>query len=253
MKGLLERARDRRARTSTRPRRRRSRRRRRSARSGDDRAQDDPCAVLGRARHPAGQSRPVPRRGRRPSSRSSRSIRSTSTSRCRSSSVAELRVGAAGAVAAADDLAIADSRGRSRPSIPSSIRATRNVQVQATLAQPGRQAASRHVRADERRDRRDRARSSRSRRPPSATRRTAIRSSSSRTEGPERRDLPRRAPAVREARRRDAAIRWRSLSGLKAGEEVVTSGVFKLRNGAAVQVNNKVQPGNNPTPKPENS
>jgi membrane fusion protein (multidrug efflux system) len=43
------------------------------------------------------------------------------------------------------------------------------------------------------------------------------------------------------------------LSGVHAGEEVVTSGVFKLRNGAAVVVNNKVQPGNNQTPKPENS
>jgi membrane fusion protein (multidrug efflux system) len=43
------------------------------------------------------------------------------------------------------------------------------------------------------------------------------------------------------------------VSGLNTGEEVVTSGVFKLRNGAAVQVNNKVQPGNNPTPKPEDS
>jgi membrane fusion protein (multidrug efflux system) len=42
-------------------------------------------------------------------------------------------------------------------------------------------------------------------------------------------------------------------SGIKPGEEIVTSGVFKLRNGAAVVVNNKVQPGNNPTPKPENS
>jgi len=42
-------------------------------------------------------------------------------------------------------------------------------------------------------------------------------------------------------------------SGLQKGEEVVTSGVFKLRNGAAVQVNNKTQPGNNPAPKPEDS
>lgn len=42
-------------------------------------------------------------------------------------------------------------------------------------------------------------------------------------------------------------------SGVKPGEEVVTSGVFKLRNGAAVQVNNKIQPGNNPAPKPEES
>ena len=43
------------------------------------------------------------------------------------------------------------------------------------------------------------------------------------------------------------------LSGVKPGEEVVTSGVFKLRNGAAVLVNNEVQPGNNPAPKPEDS
>ncbi len=42
-------------------------------------------------------------------------------------------------------------------------------------------------------------------------------------------------------------------SGVNPGEEVATSGVFKLRNGAAVYVNNKVQPGNNPAPKPENS
>jgi membrane fusion protein, multidrug efflux system len=43
------------------------------------------------------------------------------------------------------------------------------------------------------------------------------------------------------------------LSGLKAGEEVVTSGAFKLRNGAAVRVNNEIQPGNNPAPKPEDN
>jgi membrane fusion protein (multidrug efflux system) len=43
------------------------------------------------------------------------------------------------------------------------------------------------------------------------------------------------------------------LSGVKAGEEVVTSGVFRLRNGAAVVVNNTVRPSNSPTPKPENS
>jgi len=42
-------------------------------------------------------------------------------------------------------------------------------------------------------------------------------------------------------------------SGVKPGETVVTSGVFKLRNGAAVQVNNQAQPGNNPAPKPEDS
>jgi membrane fusion protein (multidrug efflux system) len=43
------------------------------------------------------------------------------------------------------------------------------------------------------------------------------------------------------------------ISGIKPGEEIVTSGVFKLRNGAAVAVNNKVQPGNNPAPRPEDN
>jgi membrane fusion protein, multidrug efflux system len=43
------------------------------------------------------------------------------------------------------------------------------------------------------------------------------------------------------------------ISGVNPGDEIVSSGVFKLRNGAAVQVNNKVQPGNNPAPKPEDS
>ena len=43
------------------------------------------------------------------------------------------------------------------------------------------------------------------------------------------------------------------VSGLKGGEEVVTSGVFKLRPGAAVMVNNSIQPANSPTPKPEDN
>jgi membrane fusion protein (multidrug efflux system) len=43
------------------------------------------------------------------------------------------------------------------------------------------------------------------------------------------------------------------VSGIKAGETVVTSGVFKLRNGAAVKVNNAVVPGNDPAPRPEDS
>ena len=43
------------------------------------------------------------------------------------------------------------------------------------------------------------------------------------------------------------------LTGVKQGEEVVTSGVFKLRPGAAVQVNNKVTPSNSAAPKPEDS
>ena len=43
------------------------------------------------------------------------------------------------------------------------------------------------------------------------------------------------------------------ISGVTPGDEVVTSGVFKLRNGAAVQINNNVQPSNNRAPKPEDS
>jgi membrane fusion protein, multidrug efflux system len=43
------------------------------------------------------------------------------------------------------------------------------------------------------------------------------------------------------------------LTGVKPGEEVVTSGVFKLRPGAAVTVNNTIQPGSSATPKPANT
>jgi membrane fusion protein (multidrug efflux system) len=43
------------------------------------------------------------------------------------------------------------------------------------------------------------------------------------------------------------------LEGVKPGDEVVSSGVFKLRNGVPVQVNNKVVPENNPAPNPEDS
>jgi membrane fusion protein, multidrug efflux system len=43
------------------------------------------------------------------------------------------------------------------------------------------------------------------------------------------------------------------LSGLKPGEEIVSSGVFKLRQGAAVLVNNETTPSNSPAPKPQDS
>jgi len=42
-------------------------------------------------------------------------------------------------------------------------------------------------------------------------------------------------------------------SGVEEGQEVVTSGAFKLRNGAAVVVNNDVVPANDPAPAPEDS
>ena len=43
------------------------------------------------------------------------------------------------------------------------------------------------------------------------------------------------------------------LSGVKPGEEVVTSGVFKLRQGAAVNVNNSILPENSEKPTPEDT
>jgi membrane fusion protein (multidrug efflux system) len=43
------------------------------------------------------------------------------------------------------------------------------------------------------------------------------------------------------------------IAGVNPGDEVVTSGVFKLRNSAAVLVNNAVQPSNDPAPKPEDN
>ncbi|MGH9494480.1 MAG: efflux RND transporter periplasmic adaptor subunit [Candidatus Sulfotelmatobacter sp.] len=42
-------------------------------------------------------------------------------------------------------------------------------------------------------------------------------------------------------------------SGVNPGDEVVSSGVFRLRNGAPIQVNNTVKPANSPAPKPEDS
>ena len=43
------------------------------------------------------------------------------------------------------------------------------------------------------------------------------------------------------------------LEGVKPGQEVVSSGVFKLRSGAAVTVDNRVQPSGSAAPKPEDS
>jgi membrane fusion protein (multidrug efflux system) len=44
-----------------------------------------------------------------------------------------------------------------------------------------------------------------------------------------------------------------SVDGVKPGEQVVSSGVFKLRNGLPVQVNNSAQPGSSAKPKPANT
>ena len=40
------------------------------------------------------------------------------------------------------------------------------------------------------------------------------------------------------------------LSGIKEGDEVVTSGQIKLRNGAPIKINNEIQPKNDANPKP---
>jgi membrane fusion protein, multidrug efflux system len=42
-------------------------------------------------------------------------------------------------------------------------------------------------------------------------------------------------------------------SGINPGDQIVSSGAFRLRNGAPVQINNSVQPENSPAPKPEDS
>ncbi|MGE0454499.1 MAG: efflux RND transporter periplasmic adaptor subunit [Vicinamibacteria bacterium] len=43
------------------------------------------------------------------------------------------------------------------------------------------------------------------------------------------------------------------LAGVAAGEQIVSSGVFKLRNGVAVKIDNDVQPANDPAPRPEDN
>ena len=43
------------------------------------------------------------------------------------------------------------------------------------------------------------------------------------------------------------------MKGLTAGDQVVTAGQMKLRNGAAVTINNSLLPANSPTPKPAQS
>jgi membrane fusion protein, multidrug efflux system len=43
------------------------------------------------------------------------------------------------------------------------------------------------------------------------------------------------------------------VSGINPGDEIVSAGVFRLRNAAPVLVNNSIQPGNNPNPKPDES
>ena len=126
---------------------------------------------------------------------------------------------------------------------------TRNVQVQATVPNPdGKlrpgmfvQTADRH-----RRHAIDRLAAG-VRDQLCAVRRLGVR--------PGRYEGPRRADAIAASRQQFVKLgpsrgdRVAVLSGVNAGDEVVTSGMFKLRNGAAVHVNNAVQPANNASPK----
>jgi membrane fusion protein (multidrug efflux system) len=40
------------------------------------------------------------------------------------------------------------------------------------------------------------------------------------------------------------------LSGIEAGDQIVSAGQFKLQNGATIEINNDVQPSNDPDPRP---
>ena len=170
---------------------------------GHHRAQDDPGAVRRRPRHPPGQPRPVPEQRR--------SGRVAAVAR---PDLRELLGAAAGGRQAAPRRARCDVDGRGAwraprsparsPRVDSVVdEATRNVQVQATLANPEQAAAAGHVR-----------RQVDGRRSGGGTRRSSLPASAisyapygdsvfvvEELKGPGRQDLPRRAPAVRQARR----------------------------------------------------
>ena len=204
----------------------------------DHRAQDDPRAVLRRPRHPPGQPRPVPRR---PATRSCR------CSRCDpiyvnfgvpQQEAGQLRVGRRVRLTCRRASRTSSSTGRVT-AIDSVVDATtRNVQVQATFANPnGKLRPGMFVQAEVAAgatavDR------SRCRRRRSATRRTATRSSSSTDmKDPDGQTVPRRAAAVREAWRRRAAIRSRCFGrqGRRRSRDVGRVQAAQRRRGAGQQ------------------
>ena len=166
-------------------------------------------------------------------------------------SAGQIRVGR-GVRIAADDLAGVELSGRVTAIDPSVDEATRNVQVQATVANPdGRLRPGMFVRTEL-----VMAASSAVVSVPASAISYAPYGDSVfvvadlKTEsGQSYRGVRQQFVKLGGARGDQVAI----TTGVKAGDEVVTSGVFKLRNGAAVQINNKVRPANDPAPKPENS
>ena len=166
-------------------------------------------------------------------------------------SAGQIRVGRSVRITA-DDLAGVELSGRVTAIDPSVDEATRNVQVQATLANPGgRLRPGMFVRTEV-----VMAASSAVVSVPASAISYAPYGDSvfvvadlKNESGQTYRGVRQQFVKLGGARGDQIAV----VSGVNAGDEVVTSGVFKLRNGAAVVVNNKVRPGNNPAPRPENS
>jgi membrane fusion protein, multidrug efflux system len=152
----------------------------------------------------------------------------------------------------ADDLAGIELSGRVTAIDPSVDEATRNVQVQATLANPGgRLRPGMFVRTEV-----VMAASSAVVSVPASAISYAPYGDSVFVVADLKNESGQTYRGVRQQFVKLGAARGDQIavvSGVKAGDEVVTSGVFKLRNGAAVVVNNTVRPGNNPAPRPENS
>ena len=173
------------------------------------------------------------------SSRCSRSTRSSWTSPCRSSKLPQLKPGLP--VRVTTDALPGQVRGPHHRHQPGGRRRHAQHPRAGDGRQPGRAAAARHVRhvsvvlpATRR--------CSPSRPRPSSTRPTATRSSSSRT-GTTRPAGRRARPCASSSRSSGTGGRFRGRApGLKAGDTIVSTGVFKLRNGQAVIVDNTLAP-----------